>query len=77
MNPIPMKIVVIIYLAALTLSSTPFRNDQKVYYCDSPTAKRYHMSKTCKGLENCTHEIREVSVSEAEQLKLTSCKLEK
>ena len=47
---------------SLTLSFTPATN---VYVCVSGTAYAYHRTLDCSGLENCTHEIKEVSAATA------------
>jgi len=48
-----------------------------VYICDSPHAIRYHLTKDCKGLRNCSHRIVMISVDEAKKKNLTLCKLER
>jgi hypothetical protein len=44
-----------------------------VYICDSKGAKKYHYSKTCRGLSTCKHEIVKKSKSAAQNLGLTLC----
>lgn len=53
----------IISILFLNLSS----DLDKVYICVSKTATKYHKSPRCKGLVECTHEIRKVSLKEAQQ----------
>ena len=36
-----------------------------VYICYSNTAKKYHYSKTCRGLSTCKQDIKQVSISDA------------
>ncbi len=36
-----------------------------VYICFSNTAKKYHYSKTCRGLNACKHDIKQLSVKDA------------
>jgi hypothetical protein len=36
-----------------------------VYICYSETAKKFHYRKTCRGLNACTHEIKQVSITDA------------
>jgi hypothetical protein len=48
--------------ADLSLSS-PQTNT--VYICYSSKAKKYHYSKTCRGLSACTHDIKSVSLTDA------------
>jgi len=38
-----------------------------VYVCVSETAKKYHYSKNCRGLNACTHEVRKVSITDAKK----------
>ena len=40
-------------------------NVNKVYICVSRSAKVYHSNKDCSGLRHCTHEIREITESDA------------
>lgn len=44
-----------------------------VYICLSPGAKKYHYDRGCRGLNNCTHEIKSVSVGDAESRGLDLC----
>ena len=45
-----------------------------VYICNSNTAKKYHLTKTCRGLNACTHSIDAVSLSDAKyKYKRTLC----
>lgn len=44
-----------------------------VYMCDSPGAKRFHASETCKGLSNCGGDIIKTSRAEAEDKWRTYC----
>ena len=39
--------------------------ETSVYICNSEKAVAYHSSKTCRGLNNCKHEILEVSKTDA------------
>ncbi|HEY0031326.1 MAG TPA: hypothetical protein VGC65_11245 [Bacteroidia bacterium] len=36
-----------------------------VFICDSSASKAYHSSKTCRGIQKCTHEILEVTLKDA------------
>jgi len=44
-----------------------------VYVCVSPTAKKFHYSKSCPGLQKCTHEIKETTKVAAEKSGYTVC----
>ena len=66
-----MKIIVSLILIA----SFNFHNveNKDVYICDSKGAKKYHFTKTCRGLSACKHEIVKKTLSEAKDLGLTIC----
>lgn len=44
-----------------------------VYLCDSKGGKKYHYSKTCRGLSACDHQIVKVSIEKAQKLGKTLC----
>lgn len=55
-------------LFALTLLLTMSfigKGDETVYVCDSSTSVAYHKTKTCSGLNRCTHEIITVTKTKA------------
>jgi len=52
-------IMLLLILTSLALPTT-------VYICLSPGAKKYHYDKSCRGLNNCIHEIKAVSKGTAE-----------
>lgn len=66
-----MKILITI-LFLLTINFQGFQNSE-VYICGQKGAKKYHYSKTCRGLSNCKHEIVKKSKSDAQNLGLTLC----
>ena len=47
-----------------------------VYVCDSPNAKRYHLTKNCRGLVNCTYRIIKVTQKRAVKEGDTLCHYE-
>ena len=47
----------------------------KVYVVMSTTAHVYHSSKDCKGLQNATHKIKQVTVEEAKKMGRRPCKI--
>lgn len=49
--------------------------ERTVYICDSSSAERYHKTKDCRGLRNCRHGIKEITLAEAERLGRTPCKI--
>jgi hypothetical protein len=48
-----------------------------VYICDSSHAKKYHLSKNCKGLSTCQHIIRKITLEQAQKSGKTLCGWEK
>lgn len=53
-------------LIAIFILLTPVaKKVNTVYICDSKNSEVYHSSKTCKGIEKCTHQIKEVSLEDA------------
>lgn len=46
-----------------------------VYVCSGPNAKRYHSVEDCMGLRNCSGEILELTVVDAEDYGLTPCRM--
>lgn len=50
-------------------------SEATVYICVSENSKRYHCNRNCRGLNNCEHTIREVTVSKAKSLGRTPCKV--
>ena len=64
-----MKVFIAIF-SLLLLSFTPA---SKVYICVSTKSERYHAFKDCRGLQRCNHEIKEVSIEEAQKMGRTPC----
>lgn len=63
-----------IIFALILFSLFSFKNDDsKVFICVSKGAKKYHYKENCRGLGNCKHEIKEVSITKAKDLGLTLC----
>ncbi|HLZ87140.1 MAG TPA: hypothetical protein VKQ52_07870 [Puia sp.] len=42
-----------------------FHKETYVYICNSSGAYAYHSTKSCRGLNRCSHEILKVTLSEA------------
>jgi hypothetical protein len=42
-----------------------FKKETYVFICNSNGAYAYHSTKSCRGLNRCTHEILKVTLSEA------------
>lgn len=64
----------IIFLALLMSIISCGRDNNKVLICDSPGARRYHKNE-CSGLNNCTHDIKKVTIKQAEKEGKTPCKI--
>jgi hypothetical protein len=62
-------LITILFLFTINVNS--FYND--VYICGPKGAKKYHYSKTCRGLSACKHEVIKKSKSDAQDLGLTLC----
>ena len=66
-----MKIIISILLL-ITINFQSYQNSE-VYICGPKGAKKYHLSKTCRGLSACKHDIVKKTKSEAKDLGLTLC----
>tara|TARA_R110000868_G_scaffold181931_3_gene422888 strand:- start:139 stop:357 length:219 start_codon:yes stop_codon:yes gene_type:complete len=60
-----MKVLFLI-IVSLTLSVPILHSDTTVYICDSKNSKAYHLDKNCFALNNCKHEIKAVSLYDAQ-----------
>ena len=61
--------------AAISSYTLPQETCDTVYICVSPTAHAYHISRECRGLKKCTHQIKEVSVEKAVAKGYKKCKV--
>lgn len=50
-------------------------NPNRVYVCSGGNAKRYHSVEYCQGLSNCSGEILEMTIKEAEDEGKTPCRM--
>ena len=66
------RIHLLIILCSLFTLLSSFQSNKTVYICVS-TATKYHYDKYCRGLSNCTHEIRAVSLTDAKNVGRTLC----
>ena len=48
--------------------TAPKLKETNVYICDSPNAIVYHQSKTCSGLQRCKHEVKIVTLADAQNI---------
>ena len=49
--------------------------EEKVYICTGKSAKRYHRTSNCRGLNRCSGKIVSISKSAAEKGNRTPCKI--
>jgi len=69
-----MKIIILL-ISIYTFSSIPVQNST-VYVSVSTSAKKYHFSKQCRGLQRCTHTIKSTTIEGAKKSGYTVCLLE-
>ena len=67
-----MKKLMLITLCAAAAQSFA-AGTANVYICTGPQSKRYHIRSDCRGLENCSKEIKCVTVAYAESIGRTPC----
>lgn len=60
-----------LFMASFTNTS----QQNQVYICTGPDAYRYHKTDRCRGLNRCTGDIKKVSVSYAQSVGFTACKI--
>jgi hypothetical protein len=76
-----MRNIIVILTLVLGISTGSFAaklkagEGEKVYTCDSKTAKAYHKSKTCSGLKSCKGKVTEMDKADAEKAGKTACKM--
>lgn len=66
-----MKTLFLLFVSYIIFSFTNI--DATVYVCDSPNAKKYHYSATCRGLNACKHQIIKTTQSKAKDIGLGLC----
>lgn len=64
----------LILLIVLLLTST--ESYTEVYICDSKDGKKYHYTKSCRGLNACKHNIIKMHINEAKNRGKTLCSFE-
>lgn len=65
----------LILLSAFVMLSS-FYTESDVYLCNTKGGKKYHFSKSCKGLSSCKGEIIKVTITEAKEKGKTICGFE-
>lgn len=77
------KLLLLLTSAALLTgcsSAVAQHNDKEakgeiVYICTGGSSKRYHATRSCKGLRNCGGTIKAISIEEAEEMGRTPCRI--
>jgi hypothetical protein len=67
-----MKSFITILLLAFIFSGHT-SHDSYVYICKGPKSTKYHYTKTCRGLTNCSTDIYKVTMAEAKKLNRGLC----
>ena len=62
-------------LLSLALAISSLGAEQKVYICTGPKSECYHKTKTCRGLNRCSGQVKQVSLQEAEKMGRRKCKV--
>jgi len=48
-------------------------SESTVYVCTGPSSKKYHFTKSCRGLSRCSKDIVKVTLGKAKEMKRTLC----
>lgn len=67
-----MKSVISLIVSLLFFTSTSFKDDH-VYICKGKGSKKYHYTKSCRGLSRCSTKIYEVTLKKAKEMRRTLC----
>jgi len=71
---IAQKFLLGLSFSILLVSATSYNVvESNVYICQGKYSKKYHLSKTCRGLSNCKAAIVKVTLSDAKQKGKTLC----
>lgn len=74
MNSLKLTTLLLTFLTLTSFSTkTGVAPQTSVYICDSSGGKKYHFEKSCRGLSNCQHEIKKVSIESAKNQGKTLC----
>jgi 5-bromo-4-chloroindolyl phosphate hydrolysis protein len=66
----------LLLISAILLTSATQKEKPKVYICDNGKASKYHQTKTCRGLSNCSYKIVAIKLETAKKEGKTLCKWE-
>ena len=67
-----MKLLCLLILA-FGLNTCANYYQSNVYLCDSAGGKKCHLTRNCRGLSNCRHEVVKVTLKKAQSLGKTLC----
>lgn len=71
------QLIVLICLSfALSTYSSSLISDisyTNVYICNSQNGKKYHFTKSCRGLNACKSAIKKMTITEAKEIGKTLC----
>jgi hypothetical protein len=70
-----MKTLLLLFF--LLFSENNYTDSTKVYICNSPGSKKYHLKENCKGLSTCQHRIVKITLEQAKKRSKTLCAWEK
>ena len=81
MKPLRLNILIIGLLLLPSINTSDFHNHRvdeikassTVYICTGPYSKRYHKTRPCSGLNNCSGHIKRVSLKKAQRKGRTPC----
>jgi len=68
-----MKSVILAF--SLFLLSFQSSSNGNVFVCDSTTSYAYHRTENCRGLNRCSHQIIQITESEAQNRGKRACKI--
>lgn len=49
------------------------QNHKTIYLCDNGKTKKYHLSKQCRGLRNCSYKILKMNLDKAQKTGYSLC----
>lgn len=64
--------IILIATIFLFVQAIPLE-DTDVYICKGKGSKKYHYTKTCRGLSRCSTKVYEVTLKKAKEMKRTLC----
>ena len=71
-----LKMKVKVAIATLAIAMMSFSGSANyVYICTGGSAKKYHATQNCRGLNRCKGEVVKVSVEDAKSKGRTACKI--